>query len=563
MAAPEPCWLDERAEVAFSGEPTTAINTGSWKSIAPRHEDKLPPCSERCPAGNDISKVLSLLAQSDVAGAAKLLRTTNPIPATLGRVCPHFCESHCNRDALGGSITVHMLERFLGDYSLAHAADVELRPSSRTGKKVAVIGAGPAGISAAYALTLKGHEVQVFDDKPKPGGYLRTGIPDYRLPKTTLDREIAVAERVGVKFRPNTRIGRDITIESLQNQFHAVIVAVGLHKSRALDLPGADHPNVYSGVELLERILAGEAPNLPRVVAVIGGGNTAIDVARSVLRLGVKPIVVYRRTEKEMPAIGSEVEDAKKESIEFRFLAAPAQVLQNGNGAIIALECQKMKLGNPDSSGRRSPVAIPNEKFRIAVSGVIVATGELADLSFVRKENDSKNNDGYFFAGDVATGQGTVAAAVGNGLQVAASVDSYLRTGVRPPEPPGLRSLWGRTVNVTTVATSDLLNPAYLHTRPQPAITSIQHGLPPTTPTTFDEIVQGFDSEQAQSEARRCFSCGTCNECMNCYYWCPDIAVHREPQNGGLTVDSMHCKGCGICVEECPRSAMSMGEVQP
>jgi NADPH-dependent glutamate synthase beta subunit-like oxidoreductase len=557
MPTPEPRWLDELAEVAFSDQPTTAINTGSWKSIAPRHEDKLPPCSELCPAGNDISKVLSLLAQSDLAGAAKLLRTTNPIPATLGRVCPHFCESHCNRDALGGSITVHMLERFLGDYSLADATSVELRPSSKSGKRVAVIGAGPAGISAAYALTMKGHEVQVFDDKPKPGGYLRTGIPDYRLPKSTLDREIALAERVGVKFRENTRVGRDITIESLQNEFHAVVVAVGLHKSRPLDVPGADHPNVYNGVELLERILAGEAPKLPRVVAVIGGGNTAIDVARSVLRLGVKPIVVYRRTEKEMPAIASEVEEAKKERIEFQFLAAPAQVMQNGNGDIIALECQKMKLGEPDSSGRRSPVAIPNEKFRIAVSGVISATGEVADLSFVRKENDKA---GYFSAGDVATGQGTVAAAVGHGLQVAASVDCYLRTGNREPELPNLRSLWGRNVNVEKVATADLLNPAYFHTQPHPAITTIQPSLPLTT---FDEIVQGFDLEQAQSEARRCFSCGTCNECLNCYYWCPDIAVHREPQNGGLTVDSMHCKGCGICVQECPRSAMSMGEVQP
>ena len=553
MPAAESCWLDELAEVALSEQSTTAINTGSWKSIAPRYEDKLPPCSELCPAGNDISKVLSLLAKSDVAGAAKLLRTTNPIPATLGRVCPHFCESHCNRDALGGSITVHMLERFLGDYSLAD----ELWPSAKTGKKVAVIGAGPAGISAAYALTLKGHEVQVFDDKPKPGGYLRTGIPDYRLPKTTLDREIALAERVGVRFRPNTRVGRDIAIESLQKRFHAVIVAVGLHKSRALDVPGADHSNVYSGVELLESILAGEAPKLPRVVAVIGGGNTAIDVARSVLRLGVKPIVVYRRTEKEMPAIASEVEEAKKESVEFQFLAAPAQVvIQNGN--IVALECQKMKLGNPDSSGRRSPVAIANEKFRIDVSGVIAATGELADLSFVRKENDHENKkyDGYFFAGDVATGQGTVAAAVGHGLQVAASVDSYLRTGNRPPDLPDLRRLWGRNVKVEKVAAAELLNPAYFHTRPQPAITTIQHGLPPTT---FDEIAQGFDLEEAQSEARRCLCCGTCNQCLNCYYWCPDIAVHRE--NGGLTIDSMHCKGCGICVEECPRGAMSMGEV--
>jgi Pyruvate/2-oxoacid:ferredoxin oxidoreductase delta subunit len=178
-------------------------------------------------------------------------------------------------------------------------------------------------------------------------------------------------------------------------------------------------------------------------------------------------------------------------------------------------------------------------------------------LSFVRKENE--NYEGYFFAGDVATGQGTVAAAVGHGLQVAASVDSYLRTGNRQPELPDLRRLWGRNVNVKKVAAAELLNPAYFHAQPRPAITTIQHRL---APTTFDEIVQGFELQEARSEARRCLSCGTCNECLNCYYWCPDIAVHREPHNGGLTIDSMHCKGCGICVEECPRSAMSMGEVQ-
>ncbi len=556
MAPPQPCWLDELAEVALSDQSTTAINTGSWKSIAPRYEDKLPPCSELCPAGNDISKVLSLLAQSDVAGAAKLLRTTNPIPATLGRVCPHFCESHCNRDGLGGSITVHMLERFLGDYSLADATNVELRPSSKSGKTVAVIGAGPAGISAAYALTLKGHEVQVFDEKPKPGGYLRTGIPDYRLPKDTLDREIALVESLGVKFIQNTRVGRDIGIDRLLTRFHAVIVAVGLHKSRALDVPGADHPNVYGGIDLLERILAGDVPKLPRIVAVIGGGNTAIDVARSVLRLGVKPIVIYRRTEKEMPAIPSEVEEAKKEGVEFRLLAAPARVITE-NDVIIALDCQKMKLGEPDSSGRRAPVPIPNAKFRIEVSGVIAATGEAADLGFVPKE--AERRDKYFVAGDVSTGLGTVAAAVGNGRQVAVAVDDYLRSGIRQRGLPDLRRLWSRKVNVSKVAEAGLLNCAYFNRQPRPAITTIQEKLPPTT---FDEIVQGFDFEEAQSEARRCFSCGTCNECLNCYYWCPDIAVHREPQNGGLTVDSMHCKGCGICVEECPRSAMSMGEVQ-
>jgi NADPH-dependent glutamate synthase beta subunit-like oxidoreductase len=556
MATPEQRWLDDLPEVAFSDRSTAAINTGSWKSVAPRYEDKLPPCSERCPAGNDISKVLSLLAKSDIAGAAKLLRATNPLAATLGRVCPHFCESHCNREGLGGSIAVHMAERFLGDFSLADGAAMETKASASTGKTVAVIGAGPAGISAAYALALKGHAVQVFDDKPKPGGYLRTGIPDYRLPKATLDREIALVESLGVKFIQNTRVGRDISIDRLLKQFHAVIAAVGFHKSRALDVPGADHPKVYCGTDLLERILASDVPKLPPIVAVIGGGNTAMDVARSVLRLAVKPIVVYRRTEKEMPAISSEVEEAKKEGIEFQFLATPAQVVTR-NGEIVGLDCQKMKLGEPDSSGRRAPVPIANSNFRITVSGVIVATGELPDLSFVPKEN--KSDDRYFLAGDVATGLGTVAAAVGNGRQVAASVESYLRTGIRQPELPSLLRLWARKLNVSQVVKAEFLNCAYFNRQPRPAITTIPRR---RALTTFDEVVQGFDLEETQNEARRCLACGTCNQCLNCYYWCPDLAVHREPQNGGLTIESMHCKGCGICVQECPRGAMSMGEVR-
>jgi len=279
-------------------------------------------------------------------------------------------------------------------------------------------------------------------------------------------------------------------------------------------------------------------------------------VARSVLRSGVKPIVVYRRTEKEMPAISSEVEEAKNEGVEFRFLAAPARVVTENDG-IIALECQKMKLGAPDSSGRRAPIAIPNSKFRIAVSGVIAATGEAADLGFLPKE--AERCDQYFVAGDVATGAGTVAAAVGNGRQVAASVDSYLRTGNRQPQLPDLRHLWGRNINFEKIATAELLNPAYFQAQPRPAITTIPRR---RALTSFDEIVQGLEWEAVQSEARRCLACGTCNQCLNCYYWCPDLAVHREPQNGGLKIESMHCKGCGICVEECPRSAMSMGEVR-
>jgi len=553
MATAKPRWLDDLPEIASSEQSTTAINTGSWKSVAPRYEDQLPPCSQACPAGNDISKAITLLASSDIAGAARLWLSGNPLPATLGRVCPHFCERTCNRECFGGSIAVHQLERFLGDCSLGD--DLAMLPGPRTGQRVAIIGSGPAGISAAYALALRGHAVQVFDDKAQPGGYLRTGIPDYRLPKTTLDREIRRVRRLGVEFTQNVRVGRDISIELLLKQFEAVIVAVGLHKSRALNVPGVDHANVYNGVDLLERILRQEAPKLPESVAVIGGGNTAMDVARSVLRLGVRPIVVYRRTETEMPAIASEVAEAKQEGVEFHFLAAPTSVITKG-GAIVALECQRMRLGEPDASGRRTPVAIPHSRFCLAVSGVIAATGETADLGFVGEQVESREK--YFVAGDASTGQGTVAAAVGDGRRVAVLVDAYLQSGSRQQEIPVLQHLWSRPVNLEKVVEPKLLNSAYFRAQPRPAIAVIQQYVPPTS---FDEIVRGFDHEAAVAEARRCLSCGTCNQCLNCYYWCPDIAIHRESPDGGLTIDSRHCKGCGICVEECPRAAISMEEV--
>lgn len=558
MSVPQPKSLRDFPITAYATRPTSEINTGTWKYVEPRYQDRLPPCSHACPAGNDISRIILLLAGGDLIGAARLLRSGNPLPATLGRVCPHFCERQCNRDLFGGAIAVHMIERFLGDFLLGDQSAPE--PIPRSGRKVAVIGAGPAGITAAYALALQGHEVEVFDDKPRPGGYLRTGIPDYRLPKEILDREIEFIERVGVRFMQGIRIGRDIRFEDLRNRFDAVIVAVGLHESRALEVSGSDHPHVYDGVELLERILSGEIPELPSTVAVIGGGNTAIDVARSLLRLGVKPTIVYRRGETEMPAIASEVEEAKREGVGFQFLTAPLAIVFD-DGAVVALECRKMQLGEPDASGRRRPVPIPNSEFRLPFSGIVTAIGETADLGFLPQAsaNGKPSLAGIFIAGDASTGEGTVAAAVGSGRRVAAVVHGYLANRNPAADEPTLQSLWPRPVTMAPVAGPEYLNPAYFAPALRPEITKLNAEQPPGS---FAEIVQGFAVEAAVSEARRCLLCGTCNRCLNCYYWCPDVAVLRDSRNGaGLEIDSAHCKGCGICVEECPRGAMTLEEV--
>lgn len=543
------------------------IRTGTWKYVQPRYRDASPPCSNACPAGNDISGFIHLLTQGRVEEAAMALRAGNPLPATLGRVCPHPCEGACNRETLGGAIAVHLLERFLGDQVLADRYRPQAAPPS--GNRVAVIGAGPAGIAAAYNLALAGHAVDVYDDKPEPGGYLRTGIPEYRLPREVLDAEIRRVEQTGVRFNTGVRVGRDVEFDELRQRYDAVLVAVGFHGSRPLGVPGEDHRDVYNGVQLLERILLGERPLLPRRVAVVGGGNTAMDVARVLLRLHVEPVVVYRRTRDEMPAIASEVAEAEAEGIEFIFLAAPVRVVTE-HDAITALECQRMQLGEPDASGRRRPEPIPGSEFMIPVQGVVTAIGELAELSFLPAEvrdgwriaadpRLATSIPGVFAAGDAESGAGTVTAAVGAGRRAARMIDIYLQGDSLPDAAPEARRLAARDYDRDRVVAFEDLNVAYFKPAPRPAVRELA---PAARVDTFAEVIGGLGYEEAIAEARRCLLCGTCNECENCLNFCPDIAIHRRA-GGGFEIDLDHCKGCGICVEECPRGAILLEEVAP
>ncbi len=566
MVEINPRTLDDVPATSYSDHATTAIKTGTWKYVQPVYEDKLPACSHRCPAGNDISRFLYLTAKGDLLEAARWIRRGNPLPATLGRVCPHPCEDECNRGPLGGAIAIHMMERFLGDQGAAEELLPERAPA--TGKRVAVVGAGPAGIAAAYNLALRGHEVEVLDDKPEPGGFLRTGIPQYRLPREVLDREIALVERCGVRFVPDTRVGRDVSLDELRERFDAVLVAIGFHGSRPLGVPGEDHEHVYNGVRLLERILAGERPELPPRMAVVGGGNTAMDVARSLRRIGVEPVVVYRRSRMEMPAIPTEVDEALAEGIEMVFLTAPKRVVIEG-GRITGLECVKMRLGEPDESGRRRPVPVEGSEHVVPVSGIVTAIGETAELDMLpeplrdgwRVAHDARFAtplEGVFTAGDVATGEGTVTAAVGTGRRAAAVIDAFLRGEALPEEAPRVQVLWGRQVRLDTVVHVEQLNLAYHKEAPRPGIEELD---PAVRVRDFSEVVRSFTAERAIEEARRCLECGTCNECLNCLWFCPDVAIHKR-SGFGFDIDEEHCKGCGICVEECPRDALTLVEVE-
>jgi len=537
--------------------------TGTWKNIEPFYADKMPPCNNLCPAGEDIVLQLALLKEKRFKEAAALLKSENPFPAICGRVCPHFCESECNRKELGGSISIRAAERFLGDHALA--TGWRPRKSARTGKKVAVIGAGPAGLSCAHFLNGLGHSATVFDEHEKPGGMMRVGIPTYRLPRDILDAEIEQVRSAGVRIECGARLGDSLSWKEL-SKYDAVCIATGFHRSRALNIPGEDSNGVLAGVELLERMNSGKTVRLGKRIGIIGGGNTAMDVARSVLRSGKKPVVLYRRTREEMPAITEEVDDAVEEGVEIRFLTAPTKVAGK-SGTISHVICTRMRLGAPDESGRRRPIPVPGSEFRVKLDNLVCAIGEESDMSFlvpkierdwrvITDDHGMTGEKGVFAAGDVATGEGTVTHAIGSGKKAAFAIDRFL-AGRRRAIPAGTMRFSPRRYGEDVTRFEDLNLYYFRHEerieQDRLSLSGRKKG--------FKEVNLGFDRGAAVAEAERCLSCGTCNLCEKCYTYCPDLAVRWKRGRTGLVFDYDYCKGCGICCEECPRDAIDMREV--
>jgi len=545
----------EMPPLAMSLADTLYNKTGSWRYMRPVYEDKTPPCNHACPAGEKVQGYLALVLAGDFEGAWRLLVEDNPFPSVCGRVCYHPCEEECNRGRFDQPLGIHHVERFLGDYAAEQGLKLPA-PSERRPEKVAVVGAGPAGLSCAYQLARRGYAVTVFEALSEPGGMLRVGIPAYRLPKDVLKREIAAIEALGVEIRTGMRLGANLSWDELA-AYDAVFLATGAHRSRRLGVPGEEATGVLHGVDFLREVNLGRKVALGKRVAVIGGGNTALDAARVALRLGASPFILYRRGREEMPATDEEVEEALAEGIEIRFLIAPVEVLTR-DGRVRGLRCVQMQLGEPDASGRRRPIPIPGSEFEMEVDTVIAAIGQEAELGFlppdvaVEKgairvdEHGATSRAGLFAGGDATTGPGgMVVRAIGAGKRAALAIDCYLRGEEMPLPEEG------------HVVTFEELNTAYFE--PAERVTVLQLA-PQERVRSFAEVNGGYDADMALAEAARCFSCGVCNRCDNCWLFCPDVAVILKDDGYEFNYD--YCKGCGVCVSECPRNAISLKEEQ-
>ena len=490
-----------------------------------------PPCKTACPIHMDVQGYLALISVGKFKEAYELIRRTNPLPAALGRVCFHPCEQACKRGFVDQPLSICSLKRFAADqYDITTLPIPEI---TRTGKKVAIVGAGPAGLVAGHDLALAGHEVTIFEALPEPGGMVRVGIPEYRMPRDELRKDIEYIRRLGVEIKTNARVGEKPTLAELSKLYDAVLLAVGAHNSLKLGVPGEESQGVFHGIDFLRAVNLGQKVEIGRRVAVVGGGNTAIDAARVARRLGSSVTIVYRRGRDEMPAADVEIEAAEAEGIQIMLLTAPTRVIVEG-GKVKAMECVKMKLGAPDASGRPRPEAIPGSEFTIEADTIIPALGQSPNLTFagdpgiaatgrgtVKVDEASllTSAAGVFACGDAVTGPLMVVDAMASGRRAAASINLHLA---------------GEPLPVTAEPTVEPVRPGpeeidELKER-FPAMPRLKMAeLPADTRTgSFAEVELGFTPEQAMEEAKRCLACGVCSECRECVKVCQAGAIDHD-----------------------------------
>ncbi|MBY0579230.1 MAG: NAD(P)-binding protein [Burkholderiales bacterium] len=521
-----------------------ANHTGSWRTERPVYVDRLPPCNHACPAGEDIQGWLYHAEGGDYKKAWESLMKNNPFPAIMGRVCYHACEAACNRGSLDEAVGIHAVERFLGDEAIRQGWRPE-KAAVPSGRRILVVGAGPSGLSCAYHLSLMGHQSVIMEAGKSAGGMMRYGIPKYRLPRSVLDAEISRIEKMGVEIRLDAKVD-DIMEVMYSGDFDAAFLAVGAHLAKRAYIPAGDAAHVLDAVTVLRDMEQGTPPMLGRRVAVYGGGNTAIDVARTAKRLGAtESLIIYRRTRKEMPAHESELQEALDEGILVKWLNTVKAVDEG------AITVEKMEL---DATGFPRPTG---EFETIEADALVLALGQEADLGLLKNVPDLEiengmvrvdasmmtNHPGIFAGGDMVPSERTVTFAVGHGKKAARNIDAWLRNEAPVP------------IKEREIAGYDKLNTWYYsdaHKRVQPELDLARRQ------STFDEVVRGLSEENALFEARRCLSCGNCFECDNCYGVCPDNAVIKLGPGMRFRFNYDFCKGCGLCASECPCGAIQM-----
>ncbi len=547
---------DKPFAITLNPGSSLANKTGSWRTDRPQYVDLMPPCNHACPAGENIQQWLYDAEDGGYEAAWRQIMRDNPLPAIMGRVCYRACETACNRAQLDAPVGINSVERFLGDEAIRQGWTVPVTAQD-TGKRVLIVGAGPSGLSAAYHLRLLGHQVTLRDTAVWAGGMMRYGIPAYRLPRDVLEAEVGRILAMGVTWEGGKQV-TDIEAAMADGGFDAAFLAVGAQKGKRAYIPAGDSARILDAVTLLHNMEDAHPPMLGRRVAIYGGGNTAMDAARTARRLGATDaVVVYRRTRDKMPAHDIEVEEATDEGVRMMWLSTIARADEG------KLVIEKMQL---DATGFPQPTG---EFIELDADTVVLALGQEAELSLldgvpgvtiadgvVQVGPDlMTGRPGIFAGGDMVPAERTVTVGIGHGKRAARSIDAWL-TRSQDGNGAALAAANG-TAAVTgpRLATADRLNSWYYADAPasvRPQLDAARRI------TTFDEVTGGLDESTAQFEARRCLSCGNCFECDNCYGVCPDNAVIKLGPGRRYEIDLDYCKGCGICASECPCGAIDM-----
>jgi len=560
---------------------TEANKTGSWRYLRPRYEEKTAPCSAACPAGEDIGKIEMLTAQGLFKEAWETILRENPFPGICGRVCFHPCEGACNRGEFDDPIAIHSLERFLADTAERYDLKPLMERLPGRPEKVAIAGAGPSGLAAAWFLAQLGYTCDVFEASAEAGGILRWGIPLYRLPLAALQREVAQVEAQGVRIHTGRPVTADL-LRDLENAYQAVYLACGHGRTTALRVPGEQTDGVGDGLQFLERVRRGETPDVKGVSAVIGGGNTAVDVARTIVRLGGEALILYRRRRQDMPAFGDEVQMALDEGVGLRELVAPERIEKDGDRVLVTLRQMRIA-GEEGGRGRIEPDG--DRLSRVTVDRLFKATGAEAAEGWYNPPAAGKGivalshcalsiRDGgpaLAWGGDLANDVKSVVHAVASGKQAAIALDTLFREGPDsillkleactvgngPPLSMEIHMGGERRLRNRHVVAYGEINTDYFRYTPrmtQPRLVREERA------RSFAEIDLRVSGNIAMREAERCFNCGLCNQCDNCHLFCPDLAVIRGKDGQGRHINYDYCKGCGLCVVECPRNAMTLEE---